>query len=51
MIEIAISAGVLLPIENPIGACKRSISAADNPNSGKRKRRFAEVRSEPIAPM
>ena len=50
-IAIAISAGVLLPIWKPIGACRRLISSSDSPSSGSRSRRLAEVRSEPMAPM
>ncbi|MCH6581211.1 MAG: hypothetical protein IH802_12750 [Nitrospinae bacterium] len=48
---MAISGGVLLPMGNPMGACRLAISAGVRSSAASRSRRLAAVRVEPMAPM
>src|SRR5690606_37476532 len=48
---MAISAGVLLPMGRPMGACRRSRSASVMSSCCRRRRRLREVAAEPMAPM
>ena len=42
--------GVLLPMRNPTGPCRRSSSDSDRSNIARRSRRFAVLAREPKAP-